>query len=116
LNKFNLYFDYSPQVERLGKDGMSREEACLDGSVVGDLTASLYKLGLEQRIEKFEIPRSLYLVAEPWTPESGQDGSRCIPPILTPILPRSHHSRLQAQEEGAGERISGRHRRDVRGK
>jgi hypothetical protein len=60
-------------LERLGNADLSREKACLDGDVVADLTTALYKLGLEQGLQKFEIPCSLYLVAEPWTPESGQE-------------------------------------------
>lgn len=31
----------------------------------------IWKHGLNQRLEKFEIPKVLTLVAEPWTPESG---------------------------------------------
>jgi len=58
-------------VDRLCKESMSREEACLNGDIVRDLTATLLKHGLSQKMQKFEIPRTLCLVAEPWTPESG---------------------------------------------
>merc|ERR1711934_530857 len=50
---------------------MQRDEACLDKDVVDDITSTLFKHGLSQRLEKFEIPRTVCLVAEPWTPESG---------------------------------------------
>ena len=56
---------------KLGKAGLSREEACRDPEIVEELTSALWKHGLNQRLEKFEIPKALTLVAEPWTPESG---------------------------------------------
>ena len=56
---------------KLGKADLSREEACLDPEIVEELTSALWKHGLNQRLEKFEIPKVLTLVAEPWTPESG---------------------------------------------
>jgi len=58
-------------IEKLGKKGFSREEACLDRDIIEDLTVSLSKHALSHKLQKFEIPRNLYLVAEPWTPESG---------------------------------------------
>ena len=71
-------------MEHLGRACLSHEEACLDGDVVSDLTAALYKLGQAKRLEKFEIPKSLYLVAEPWTPESGEEGEMFPTDTLTP--------------------------------
>ena len=56
---------------KLGKADLSREEACLDPEILEELTSALWKHGLNQRLEKFEIPKVLTLVAEPWTPESG---------------------------------------------
>ena len=55
----------------LGKADISREEACSNPKIVEELTKDLWKHGLNQRLEKFEIPKALTLVAEPWTPESG---------------------------------------------
>jgi len=57
-------------VDRKGK-AMQREEACLDRDIVRDLASTLLKHGLSQKLQKFEIPRTVSLVAEPWTPESG---------------------------------------------
>ena len=56
---------------KLEKAGLSREETCCDPEVVEELTSALWKHGLNQRLEKFEIPKALTLVPEPWTPESG---------------------------------------------
>lgn len=58
-------------IVRHGKTGLTREEACLDADIVADVAATLFKHGLSQRLEKFEIPKAVTLVAEPWTPESG---------------------------------------------
>jgi len=56
---------------RLGRGALDREEACLDRAIVQDLTKALFEHGLSQKLQKFEIPLRLHLVAEPWTPESG---------------------------------------------
>ena len=56
---------------KLGKAGLSRENACRDPEIVDELTSALWKHGLNQRLEKFEVPKALFLVSEPWTPESG---------------------------------------------
>ena len=56
---------------RLGKDNMSRAEACLDPEVVADVLDKLKKHAVAQKLQRFEIPDGIYLVAEPWTPESG---------------------------------------------
>jgi len=58
-------------VARLNKRNMQREEACLDKDLVDDMTKSIFQHGLKQRLQKFEIPSAICLVAEPWTPESG---------------------------------------------
>lgn len=58
---------------KLEKAGLSREDACRDPEVVEELTSALWKHGLNQRLEKFEIPKALTLVPEPWTPESGME-------------------------------------------
>jgi len=56
---------------KLGKAGLSRGDACRDPEIVDELTSALWKHGLNQRLEKFEVPKALFLVSEPWTPESG---------------------------------------------
>ena len=56
---------------RLGKDNMSRAEACLDPEVVADVLEKLEKHAATQKLQRFEIPDRIFLVAEPWTPESG---------------------------------------------
>ena len=58
-------------LARLGKDNMSRAEACLDPQVVADVLGQLKKHAAAQKLQRFEIPDSIFLVAEPWTPESG---------------------------------------------
>ena len=55
----------------LGKADISREEACSNPKIVEELTKDLWKHGLNQRLEKFEIPKALTLVADLWTPKSG---------------------------------------------
>lgn len=56
---------------RLGKDHMSRAEACLDPEVVADVLDKLKKHAVAQKLRRFEIPDGIFLVAEPWTPDSG---------------------------------------------
>jgi len=58
-------------LARMGKDNMSRAEACLDPAVVADVLEKLKKHAATQKLQRFEIPDSIFLVAEPWTPESG---------------------------------------------
>jgi len=58
-------------IDRLGRGSMEREEACMDRQIARDLQAELLKHGLRLKLQKFEIPRTLCLVSEPWTPESG---------------------------------------------
>lgn len=59
-------------LARMGKDNMSRAEACLDPAVVADVLEKLKKHAATQKLQRFEIPDSIFLVAEPWTPESGE--------------------------------------------
>jgi len=59
------------ELSNKGKVGLSREEAVRDPVIITDLTQQLLKHGLSQKLQKFEIPRTLVLEAEPWTPESG---------------------------------------------
>jgi len=56
---------------KLSKDNMSRAEACLDPEVVAHVLNILTKHAVVQKLQKFEIPDGIFLVAEPWTPESG---------------------------------------------
>jgi len=56
---------------QLGKSGKTREDLCMDEEVLGEFRMVLVKHGTEQRLVKFEIPQAVFLVAEPWTPESG---------------------------------------------
>jgi len=58
-------------AEKLGKSGKTREDLCMDEEVLGEFRMVLVKHGTEQRLVKFEIPQAVFLVAEPWTPESG---------------------------------------------
>jgi len=39
--------------------------------VIAEFRTVLVKHGTEQRLVKFEIPQAVFLVSEPWTPESG---------------------------------------------
>eukprot|EP00092_Neocalanus_flemingeri_P024572 GFUD01026650.1.p1 GENE.GFUD01026650.1~~GFUD01026650.1.p1 ORF type:complete len:727 (-),score=160.71 GFUD01026650.1:215-2395(-) len=55
----------------LSRDGLSRAALCHDEKVVDDMLKVLAKHGAAQRLEKFEIPKAVFLVSEPWTPESG---------------------------------------------
>jgi len=58
-------------AQRLGAKAIEREDLCTQGDIARDLANTLREHGLSQRLEKFEIPRSVFLVNEPWTPESG---------------------------------------------
>ena len=50
---------------------MKREELCNDPEVVKEMLKTLTAFGISMRLEKFEIPKALLLLDEPWTPESG---------------------------------------------
>jgi len=58
-------------AEKLGKSGMMREELCRDEEVLAEYRMVLVKHGAQQRLVKFEVPQAVFLVSEPWTPESG---------------------------------------------
>jgi len=58
-------------AEKLGKKGKTREDLCMDEEVLVEFRMVLVKHGTEQRLVKFEIPQAVFLVSEPWTPESG---------------------------------------------
>eukprot|EP00092_Neocalanus_flemingeri_P016880 GFUD01018258.1.p1 GENE.GFUD01018258.1~~GFUD01018258.1.p1 ORF type:complete len:731 (+),score=161.78 GFUD01018258.1:266-2194(+) len=55
----------------LGLTKLDRESLCQNEKVVENVLHVLSKHGVSQRLEKFEIPKAVYLVSEPWTPESG---------------------------------------------
>jgi len=58
-------------ADRMGKGSLSREELCLDSSIKKEVLKIVQKHGADQKLAKFEIPQAVFLVAEPWTPESG---------------------------------------------
>ena len=91
---------------KLGKAGLCRDDACRDPEIVEELTSALWKHGLNQRLEKFEVPKALFLVSEPWTPESGwkriQQGHKVIQIFL-----RVNHVCFQAEKESFGKCVSG---------
>ena len=47
------------------------EELFEDVDVIEYVLKDLYKHGLRNRLQKFEIPQAVTLVTEKWTPESG---------------------------------------------
>lgn len=47
------------------------EELCQNGQAVKEVQQSLSKAAKAARLEKFEMPAKIILLAEPWTPESG---------------------------------------------
>jgi len=58
-------------AKELGLEGLSREGLCSQEDVVARILSVMQAHGTAQRLVRFEIPRAVYLVAEPWTPESG---------------------------------------------
>jgi len=56
---------------KIGKSTLARAELCREEEVVADCLQVLTRHGAQQKLAKFEIPRAVFLVAEPWTPESG---------------------------------------------
>merc|ERR1712227_884869 len=56
---------------KLGKSTATREELCKDVEVIADYIKIINSHGNQQKLRKFEIPRAVFLVNEPWTPESG---------------------------------------------
>ncbi|KQJ93302.1 long chain acyl-CoA synthetase 8 [Brachypodium distachyon] len=47
------------------------EELCQNGQALKEVQQSLSKAAKAARLEKFEMPAKIILLAEPWTPESG---------------------------------------------
>jgi len=56
---------------KIGKSTASREELCQDPAVISDYLRVISSHGAQQMLQKFEIPRAVSLISEPWTPESG---------------------------------------------
>jgi len=56
---------------KIGKSSATREELCQDPEVISDFLKVVSSHGTKQMLHKFEIPRALCLMSEPWTPESG---------------------------------------------
>ena len=50
---------------------MSHEELCQDPKVVKEILIQLTSHGLRMGCEKFEIPKTITLLPELWTPDSG---------------------------------------------
>ena len=51
--------------------GMNFEELCIDERIKEEVLKSITSHGLSLGLEKFEIPKKIYLTTEPWTPDSG---------------------------------------------
>jgi len=58
-------------AHELGLTGLDRKSLCDDEKVGDDIFKVMTKHGAAQRLQKFEIPQAVFLVSEPWTPESG---------------------------------------------
>lgn len=58
-------------AQELGKDAKDVEGLCRDPQVVKSVTESVIQYGQKAKLQKFEIPRQVHLIPEPWTPESG---------------------------------------------
>ena len=89
--------------------------------MVQEFLVALAKHAASQKLEKFEVPKAVCLVAEPWTPESGEGELRIkfldfarIYFCFSPSRFRPHHCSFQVEEEIFGERVSGRYSRAVR--
>ena len=50
---------------------MSRSELCNDPAVSKDVLKTLAGFGLSKHLERFEIPKAILLIDEPWTPDLG---------------------------------------------
>ncbi|XP_022928374.1 long chain acyl-CoA synthetase 8 isoform X1 [Cucurbita moschata] len=46
-------------------------QLCENGEIIGEVQRSLSKVAKDAKLQKFEIPEKIKLVADPWTPESG---------------------------------------------
>ncbi|CAH8258474.1 unnamed protein product [Arabidopsis lyrata] len=58
-------------ASKQGIDFANFEELCAKEQAVKEVYASLVKAAKQSRLEKFEIPAKIKLLASPWTPESG---------------------------------------------
>ncbi|XP_023643714.1 long chain acyl-CoA synthetase 9, chloroplastic [Capsella rubella] len=58
-------------ASKQGIDFANFEELCTKEQAVKEVYASLVKSAKQSRLEKFEIPAKIKLLASPWTPESG---------------------------------------------
>ncbi|CAA7013409.1 unnamed protein product [Microthlaspi erraticum] len=58
-------------ASKQGIDSANFEELCAKEQTVKEVYASLVKAAKQSRLEKFEIPAKIKLLASPWTPESG---------------------------------------------
>merc|ERR1719447_1501114 len=56
---------------KFGLSKLGRDELCKEEQVIADYIKTINSHGCQQMLQKFEIPRSVYLVSEVWTPESG---------------------------------------------
>ena len=50
---------------------MTLEDLCSDEKIIKEVLKNLTNHGLSLGLEKFEIPKQIYLTTEPWTPDSG---------------------------------------------
>ena len=55
----------------VGKQGFSITQICQDDAVKASLCKRLLDFGLLNGLEKFEIPKKVWLCLDEWTPESG---------------------------------------------
>jgi len=64
------------QLEALGKtlgkpSTMTHEQLCADPDLVKEVLKSLQDYGRKIKLDKFELPGAIKLIAEKWTPDSG---------------------------------------------
>merc|ERR1712098_746758 len=60
-----------PLSVKLGLCKLGRDELCREEQVIADYIKTINSHGCQQGLQKFEIPRAVFLVSEVWTPESG---------------------------------------------
>jgi len=56
---------------KFGLCKLGRDELCREEQVIADYIKTINSHGCQQGLQKFEIPRAVFLVSEVWTPESG---------------------------------------------
>jgi len=56
---------------KLEKADLTRDELCQNPAVIEDFSKLIIQHASKQMLQKFEIPRAVCLINEPWTPESG---------------------------------------------